>query len=231
MALSPVRPGTPAGAARPPGPGGAGAGPGRLVRLRLVRLLAGHDRHARSSGSTRPPTPPWPGIRCGAPASGPASARRSCPWCSRWSGSATGFIALQSLLAVAAWGVLAFTVGRLVPAGWRRVVAVWVVLAFASSTPIALWNRSVLSESLSLSLLALLVAAVIWTARRVTWPRVAAVVLRGAGLRRHPRRPGVDGGRSSGWPWPGPWPSTAGASAGSRAPPPSSPPVCSWPPA
>jgi hypothetical protein len=92
-------------------------------------------------------------------------------------GSATGFTALQSLVAVAAWGLLALTVGRLVPGGWRRVVAVWVVLAFASSTPVVLWNRSVLSESLSLSLLALLVAAVIATARRVTWPRVAAVVL------------------------------------------------------
>ena len=92
-------------------------------------------------------------------------------------GSSTGFTALQSLVAVAAWGLLAFTVGRLVPAGWRRVAAVWVVLAFASSTPVVLWNRSVLSESLSLSLLALLMAGLVWTARRVTWPRVIAVVL------------------------------------------------------
>jgi len=92
-------------------------------------------------------------------------------------GSSTGFTALQSLVAVAAWGLLAFTVGQLVPAGWRRVAAVWVVLAFASSTPVVLWNRSVLSESLSLSLLAVLVAALVWTARHVTWPRVIAVVL------------------------------------------------------
>jgi hypothetical protein len=40
-----------------------------------------------------------------------------------------------------------------------------------------LWNRSVLSESLSLSILAVLVAAVIVAARRITWPRVAAVAL------------------------------------------------------
>jgi hypothetical protein len=91
--------------------------------------------------------------------------------------SSNGFVALQSLVAVAAWGLLAFTVGRLVPAGWRRVVAVWIVLALASSTPVVLWNRSVLSESLSLSLLAVVMAAVIWTAGRVTWPRVAAVVV------------------------------------------------------
>jgi hypothetical protein len=91
--------------------------------------------------------------------------------------SSYAFTDLQSLIAVAAWGFLAFTVGRMVSPGWRRLVAVWTVLAFATSTPIVLWNRSVLSESLSLSLLALLVAAVIWAARRLTWPRVAAVAL------------------------------------------------------
>ena len=92
-------------------------------------------------------------------------------------GSATGYVALQSAFAVGAWGFLAFTVSRLVPAGWRRVVAVWAILAFASSTPIILWNRSVLSESPSLSLLALLVAGVVWAALRLTWPRVAAIVV------------------------------------------------------
>jgi hypothetical protein len=92
-------------------------------------------------------------------------------------GSATGFVALQSVLAVGAWGFLAFTVGRLVPDGWRRVVAVWIVLAFATTTPITLWNRSVLSESLSLSLLALLIAATIWAVRALTWPRVTALAV------------------------------------------------------
>jgi len=91
--------------------------------------------------------------------------------------STSAFAALQSMVAVAAWGLLAFTVGRLVPAGWRRVAAAWVVLAFATSTPIVLWNRSVLSESLSLSILAVLVASVMAAARRITWPRVAVVAL------------------------------------------------------
>ena len=76
-------------------------------------------------------------------------------------GTTTGFVAFQSLVAVAAWGFLAFTVGRLVRPGWPRVVAVWVVLGFATSTPVVLWNRSVLSESLSLSLLAVLMATTI----------------------------------------------------------------------
>lgn len=94
-------------------------------------------------------------------------------------GKASGFTAVQSVIAALSWGVLAFTVGRLLEPGWRRVVAVWVMVGFASSTPIVLWNRSVLSESLSLSFLALLVAAVIATARRVTWPRIGAIALAG----------------------------------------------------
>jgi hypothetical protein len=94
-------------------------------------------------------------------------------------GQSLGFTVVQCLVAVVAWGYLAFTVGRLVDPGWRRVAAVWIVLGFATSTPIVLWNRSVLSESLSLSTLALLMAATIWTARRITWPRVAGVVVAG----------------------------------------------------
>ena len=38
-------------------------------------------------------------------------------------------------------GRAAFTVGSLVPVGWRRVLATWAILAFATSTPIILWNR------------------------------------------------------------------------------------------
>jgi hypothetical protein len=94
-------------------------------------------------------------------------------------GQSLGFTIVQCLVAVLAWGYLAFTVGRLVEPGWRRVAAVWIVLGFASSTPIVLWNRSVLSESLSMSSLALLMAATIWTARRISWPRVAGVVAAG----------------------------------------------------
>lgn len=90
-------------------------------------------------------------------------------------GSSSGFLAAQAVIAAASWGFLAWTVGRLVAPGWRRVVAAWVILAFATVFPVTLWNRSVLSESLSMSLLALLFATSIWAARRLTWPRVAAV--------------------------------------------------------
>ena len=90
-------------------------------------------------------------------------------------GSSTGFLVAQALFAAVSWGFLAWTVGRLVSPGWRRVAAVYVILAFATVFPVTLWNRSVLSESVSLSLLALIFATLIWTARRLTWPRVVAV--------------------------------------------------------
>lgn len=90
-------------------------------------------------------------------------------------GSSDGFLIAQAVLAALCWGFLAFTVGRLVEPGWRRVVAIWAILAVATAFPITLWNRSVLSESLSMSLLALLLATLIWVARNWTWPRVAGV--------------------------------------------------------
>jgi hypothetical protein len=91
-------------------------------------------------------------------------------------GSSVGLVATQAVVSVLAWTLLAWTVGRLVPSGWRRAVAVGVVLGFASTLPVAMWNRSVLSESLSLSLVAMLVAALLWTVQRVTWPRLAGCV-------------------------------------------------------
>jgi len=88
-------------------------------------------------------------------------------------GSSTGYLTVQAVIAALAWGALAWTVGRLVVPGWPRIVATWVILAFAATLPITMWNRSVLSESLSLSLLALITGGLIWTARTPTWPRIA----------------------------------------------------------
>ena len=97
-------------------------------------------------------------------------------------GSSSGYLAAQAVIGALAWGFLAWTVGRLVPPGWRRVAASWTILAFGTAFPVALWNRSVLSESLSMSLLALVFATLIWSARRLTWPRVAATTAACLGL-------------------------------------------------
>jgi hypothetical protein len=92
-------------------------------------------------------------------------------------GSSTGYLTAQAVVAALAWGTLAWTVGRLVAPGWPRIVASWTILAFASTLPISMWDRSVLSESLSLSLLALMAAGLIWTSRAPTWPRIAATTV------------------------------------------------------
>ena len=91
-------------------------------------------------------------------------------------GSPGAMVTTQAVAAALAWGALAWTVGGLVPRGWRRVVAGFVVLGFAATLPVTMWNRSVLSESLSLSLLALVFAGCIAVSVRPTWPRIAATV-------------------------------------------------------
>jgi hypothetical protein len=91
-------------------------------------------------------------------------------------GSPQAFVAGQTVLSVAAWGYLAWTVGTMFPVGWRRSVSAVTVLAFGTVTPIALWDRSVLSESLAMSGLALLFALAIRLAQRPTVPRAAAFV-------------------------------------------------------
>jgi hypothetical protein len=65
---------------------------------------------------------------------------------------------------------------------WPRLVTGAVVLAFASTMPIVIWDRSVLSESLSFSALACVFATAIRVTQRVTWPRVAALVVASTAL-------------------------------------------------
>jgi hypothetical protein len=91
-------------------------------------------------------------------------------------GSADAFVISQTSISVFAWGFLAWAVGSLLPSGWRRLVGFLGVLAFATTTPIVLWDRSVLSESLALSGLALLFATAIRLAQRPTPRRASALV-------------------------------------------------------
>lgn len=89
-------------------------------------------------------------------------------------------VVVQAGLAAACWAALCASVATVVAGRGRRVAAVAAVLAFSVTTPVTMWDRSVLSESPGLSLLALVVAAGVQLARGVTGWRVALVV--GAGL-------------------------------------------------
>jgi len=86
----------------------------------------------------------------------------------------------QGLSAAVAWTALALVAGRLRPPGWSRTVLVLVVLGFASAFPIRLWDRAALSESWSLSLIAVLVTAALLLAERVRWSAMVLLIAAGA---------------------------------------------------
>jgi hypothetical protein len=86
------------------------------------------------------------------------------------------FLVVQTIFAVCAWVLLAVTVSRRVKPGWRAIVALVAVLGFAASWPVAQWDWSVLSESISLSAVALIFASSLWMARAYTWRGAAVFV-------------------------------------------------------
>jgi hypothetical protein len=98
------------------------------------------------------------------------------PFLWKLTGSPDAFAIGQTVLSVIAWTLLGWTVGGLFPPGWRRLTGYLVILAFATTTPIVLWDRSVLSESLALSGLALLFASALRLAQKPTPPRASLLV-------------------------------------------------------
>jgi glycosyltransferase involved in cell wall biosynthesis len=95
-------------------------------------------------------------------------------------GGIDGALALQLVVACLAWSVLGLVVMRAVRTRWLKPVALGLVLAFSLSREIAEWDRVVLSESLSLSLLALLVAAAMLYVERPGRWRLGALLAVGA---------------------------------------------------
>jgi hypothetical protein len=85
------------------------------------------------------------------------------------------YVRAQAAFAAVCWAALAASVATVVT-GWARWPAVVAVAGLSLTTPVTMWDRSVLSESLAVSALALLTAAVVQLARGPTWTRVAAVL-------------------------------------------------------
>ena len=82
----------------------------------------------------------------------------------------------QFVASVLAWMAAAWVIGRSLRAGWPRWLGSGLVLGFALTGPVTLWDRQVLTESLSLTLLASTFAASFWFVQRRTWPRAVLVV-------------------------------------------------------
>jgi hypothetical protein len=83
----------------------------------------------------------------------------------------------QLVISILAWLVLAGTVARCVRHSVVRPVAFAAVLIFSLTTEVILWDTLELSESLTFSLTALLVAAWLAVVRRPTWTRVVLVLV------------------------------------------------------
>jgi hypothetical protein len=85
-------------------------------------------------------------------------------------------IAAHLFVSVACWVALAAAVGLCVRHGVLQKVAFCLVLAFSATTEIILWDPLLLSESISLSLTALVLAGWLSLVRAPSWTRVAALL-------------------------------------------------------
>jgi hypothetical protein len=82
--------------------------------------------------------------------------------------------ALQLSLSIAAWCLLGLTVTRLLTPPGLRLAALVLVLLFSLDRHIASWDFVMMTESLSLTALALFLACALWLSQGWTWTRVAA---------------------------------------------------------
>jgi hypothetical protein len=89
-------------------------------------------------------------------------------------GTSAGRVALQIVIGAACWITLAVQVGRVLQVRIIRLIAQAVILLIALCAPVLQWNRIILSESLSISLTALLLAVSLALARRMDVRAVAA---------------------------------------------------------
>ena len=83
----------------------------------------------------------------------------------------------QFLFSVACWGVLAVLVARAVQVSLLKPIAFLIVLLFSLSDQIIMWDSFLLSESIALSLMALLVASGVWLLEGWHWGKALFLVV------------------------------------------------------
>ena len=86
------------------------------------------------------------------------------------------YVNWQAAIAVVCWAALATSVWTVIEGRRARWLGALAIVAFSCTLPVTMWERSVLSESLGASTLALTLAAVLQLARGVTSRRVAGVL-------------------------------------------------------
>ena len=83
----------------------------------------------------------------------------------------------QFLFSVACWGVLAVLVARAVQVSLLKPIAFLIVLLFSLSDQIIMWDSFLLSESIALSLMAILVASGVWLLEGWHWGKALFLVV------------------------------------------------------
>lgn len=86
------------------------------------------------------------------------------------------FMYAQIVVAALCWAALATEIIRRTRSGWPLVAVVAGTVGLSLADPLTMWDRSVLSESLSISGLALLIAALLRFTRDQTWRGAALLI-------------------------------------------------------
>jgi hypothetical protein len=80
-------------------------------------------------------------------------------------------------LSILCWGLLALAVARAVRSPWIKPIAFGMILLFSLSAEVIMWDGVILSDSISISLMALLIAGGLWLLEGWGWFKAAAVAL------------------------------------------------------
>jgi hypothetical protein len=148
---------------------GAAVALGALARVWQIRGR-GHLMWADSRAFVASAESSWASLRLWA---GPRTA--AVPAVLKLAGDG-GYVPVQAAVAVVCWATLAAVVAGAVGERGARWLAAGAVVVFSLTTPVVMWERSVLSESLAVSLTALVAAAVVRLVEDVTLRRVAALL-------------------------------------------------------
>jgi hypothetical protein len=83
----------------------------------------------------------------------------------------------QLTFSIVSWGLLALCVARAVKFFWLKPVVFGLILLFSLSAEIIMWDGVLLPDSISLSLMALLIASWLWLLESWRWHKAALVML------------------------------------------------------
>jgi hypothetical protein len=80
-------------------------------------------------------------------------------------------------LSIVCWSFLAFSSIRIVSGFWLKLFSMTVLLGLGSVPNVTRWDRVLLSESLTISISALLIASWIWMTRNSHWRKSDTILL------------------------------------------------------